>query len=150
MNLQFYITCTFNNNKYCSSTISKGFPGISAGKESTCNAGDLSWIPGLGRPPREGNGHPLQHSGLENPMDCMVVRSQRVGRDRAAFTTTDAITTITQYIRPFEGSRDLLDMTPTSVPLVLGQSHCKGHLRGERRKLRLLFTENQRSLTHVC
>ena len=33
-----------------------GFPGSSAGKESTCNAGDLGLIPGLGRSPGEGNG----------------------------------------------------------------------------------------------
>ena len=49
-----------------------GFPGGSAGKESTCNARDLSSIPGLGRCPGEGNGYPLQYSGLENSMDCIV------------------------------------------------------------------------------
>ena len=48
-----------------------GFPGGSGGKESTCNAGDLGLIPGLGRSPREGNGYPLQYSDLENPMDYM-------------------------------------------------------------------------------
>ena len=36
-----------------------GFPGGSAGKESTCNAGDLGSIPGLGRSPGGGNGYPL-------------------------------------------------------------------------------------------
>ena len=41
----------------------------SAGKESTCKAGDLGSIPGLGRSPGEGNGYPLQYSCLENPMD---------------------------------------------------------------------------------
>ena len=46
-----------------------GFPGGSAGKASTCNAGDLSSIPGLGRSPGEGNSYPLQYSGLENSMD---------------------------------------------------------------------------------
>ena len=46
-----------------------GFPGGSDGKESTCNAGDLGSFPGLGRSPREGNGNPLQYSGLENFMD---------------------------------------------------------------------------------
>ena len=45
------------------------FPADSAGKESTCNAGDLGSIPGLGKYPEEGNGHPLQYSGLENSMD---------------------------------------------------------------------------------
>ena len=49
-----------------------GFPGGSAGKESTFNAGDLGSIPGLGRSPGEGNGYPLQYSGLENSMDCTV------------------------------------------------------------------------------
>ena len=41
----------------------------SAGQESACNAGDLGSIPGLGRSPEEGNGYPLQYSGLENSMD---------------------------------------------------------------------------------
>ena len=44
----------------------------SAGKESACNMGDLGLIPGLGRSPGEGNGYPLQYSGLENFMDCIV------------------------------------------------------------------------------
>ena len=46
-----------------------GFPGSSVGKESTCNAGDLGSIPGLGSSPGEGNGNPFQCSCLENPMD---------------------------------------------------------------------------------
>ena len=48
------------------------FPGGSAGKESACNAGDLGLIPTLGRAPGEGNSYPLQYSGLENSMDCIV------------------------------------------------------------------------------
>ena len=44
-----------------------------ADKESTCNAGDLGSIPGLGRCPGEGKGYPLQFSGLENFMDCIVL-----------------------------------------------------------------------------
>ena len=43
-----------------------GVPDGSAGKESACNAGDLGSIPGLGRTPGEGNGYPLQYSGMEN------------------------------------------------------------------------------------
>ena len=39
-----------------------GFPVSSAGKESTCNAGDPGLIPGLGRPPGEGIGYSLQYS----------------------------------------------------------------------------------------
>ena len=51
-----------------------GFPGGSAGEESAsvCSAGDLGSIPGLGRSPGEGKGCPLQYSGLENSMDCIV------------------------------------------------------------------------------
>ena len=41
-------------------------------KESTCNPGDLGLISGLGRSPGEGKGYPLQYSGLENSMDCIV------------------------------------------------------------------------------
>ena len=43
------------------------FPGGSDSKESACNAGDPGLIPGLGRPPVEGNGYPLQYSCLEYP-----------------------------------------------------------------------------------
>ena len=56
----------------------RGFPGGSAGKESTFNAGDLGFnIPGLGRSPGEGNGYPLQYSVLENSLDCIVYGSLR-------------------------------------------------------------------------
>ena len=46
-----------------------GFPGGSEVKASARNVGDLGSIPGLGKSPGEGNGHPLQYSCLENPMD---------------------------------------------------------------------------------
>ena len=49
-----------------------GFPGGSAGKESAGNMGDLGLIPGMGRSFGEGNGYPLQYSGLENSMDCII------------------------------------------------------------------------------
>ena len=48
------------------------FPGSSEVKASACNAGDQGSIPGLGRSTGEGNGNPLQYSGLENSMDCIV------------------------------------------------------------------------------
>ena len=56
-----------------------GFPSGSTGKESSRNEGDLGSIPGLGRSPGEGEGYPLQYSGLENSMDCIgygVTKSQ--------------------------------------------------------------------------
>ena len=49
-----------------------GFPCGLAGKESARDARDLNSIPGLGRSPGEGKGYPLQYSGLENSMDCIV------------------------------------------------------------------------------
>ena len=49
-----------------------GFPGGSAGKEPTCNVGDLGLIFGLGRSPGGGNSYPLPYSGLESSMDCIV------------------------------------------------------------------------------
>ena len=59
-----------------------------SGKGSTCNAGDVDLIPGLERFPGEGNGSPLQYSGLENPMDreawrAIVLEVTRVGHDWA-------------------------------------------------------------------
>ena len=64
----------------------QGFPGGSQDKASACNGGDLGSIPGSGRSPGEGNGHPLQHSCLENPMDRGAWRATvhgvaRVGHD---------------------------------------------------------------------
>ena len=49
-----------------------GFSCGSTGKESAGNVGDLGSIPGLGRSPGEGKDYPLQYSGLENSMDCIV------------------------------------------------------------------------------
>ena len=53
------------NPEYC-------FPDSSVGKESACNAEDSGSIPGLGISPGEGKGYPLQYSGLESSMDCLV------------------------------------------------------------------------------
>ena len=49
-----------------------GFPRGTGGKKSTYNAGDLrdaDSMPGSGRSPGVGNGNPLQHPCLKNPMD---------------------------------------------------------------------------------
>ena len=62
----------------------RGLPQWLSGKESACkagDAGDVGLMPGLGRPPGEGNSYPLQYSGLENSMDYSP-RVQRVRRDR--------------------------------------------------------------------
>ena len=63
-----------------------GFPGGSDGKESACNAGDLSLIPGLGRYLEEGM---ATHSRvlvwripwIEEPGGLQSMGSQRVGHD---------------------------------------------------------------------
>ena len=59
-----------------------GFPGGSAGKESTCDVGDLGSIPGSGTFPGGGHGNPLQYSCLENLHgQRSLVGSKRVGHD---------------------------------------------------------------------
>ena len=65
-----------------------GFPYDSAGKESTCNAGDLGLIPGLGRSPREWKVYPSQYSVLENSMNCVVLGAAKSRTQRATFTFT--------------------------------------------------------------
>ena len=68
-----------------------GFPYSSVGKESASNAVDPSSIPGLGRSPGEGKGCPLQYSGLENSMDCIVhgVAKSQTRLSNFHFTYTD-------------------------------------------------------------
>ena len=60
----------------------------SAGKESSCTAGDLGSIPGLGRSPGEGKGYPLHYFGLENSADCIDhgLTESRTPRDFHFFT----------------------------------------------------------------
>ena len=45
------------------------FPGGSVVEKPPASAGDVGLIPGSGRSPGEGNGHPLQYSCLGNPKD---------------------------------------------------------------------------------
>ena len=66
-----------------------GFPGGSAGKESTCDAGDLGLSSGLERSPGEGNGYPLHYSGLENSMDYIV---HGVAKNRTQLNNFHSIT----------------------------------------------------------
>ena len=63
-----------------------GFPGGISSKEPACSAGDLGSIPGLGRPPGEANGNPLQYPCLEiswtqEPGGLQSMGSQRVRHD---------------------------------------------------------------------
>ena len=63
--------CSLTHESFCFMSLCfyNKSPQTSGFKESTCNAGDLGSIPGLGRSPGERNGYPLQYSCLENPMD---------------------------------------------------------------------------------
>ena len=81
----------------------QGFPCGSAGKESTCNAGNLGSIPGLGRSPGEGKGHPLQYSGLENSTDCIVhgVANSRTRLSVFHSLTVDSSTTLSLSLKEF-------------------------------------------------
>ena len=68
--------------------VNMGFPDGSVVKNLSANAGDVGLIPGWGRFPWEGNGHPLQYSCLGNPMDrgawwATALGLQRVGHDLA-------------------------------------------------------------------
>ena len=75
-----YTLCDFSPFKLT------GFLGGSDRKESARNVGDLGLIPGVGRSPGEGNGYPLQYSGLRIPwteelVGVQSMRSQRVGHN---------------------------------------------------------------------
>ena len=71
-----------------------GFPGGSEGKESACNAGDLSSIPGLGIFPGEGNGYSLQYSCPENPMDRGILWGTVHGVTRSQIQLNDLYFTL--------------------------------------------------------
>ena len=68
------------------SLISKGFPGGSDCKESTCNAGDLGLIPGWEGPLEKrtaihSHGLPWESPWTEEPGELQSLRLQRVGHD---------------------------------------------------------------------
>ena len=67
-----------------------GFSFNSVGKESACNTGHPALIPGSGRPAGEGKGYPLQSSGLEKSMDCIVhgIAKSQTGLSDAHFPFT--------------------------------------------------------------
>ena len=118
----YYIGKLRNYTRMCSPIIKKfmqsiqylGFPCGSAGKESACNAGDLGLIPGLGRSPGEGKGYPLQYSGLENSMDCIVHEVVKSWTDWATFTSLHFFT---QYL-----SQKISNINQTSVQFSSVQS----------------------------
>ena len=69
----------------------QAFPHSSVGKESTCSEGDLGSIPGLRRSPGKGKGYPLQCSGLESSMDCVVHGVTKGQTQLSAFHTGGSV-----------------------------------------------------------
>ena len=79
---------TLNKQSYQRTLVAHLVKNLPAMQELTCNARESGLIPGLGRSPREGNGHPLQSSCLGNLMDrgawqAIVHGITRVGHDLA-------------------------------------------------------------------
>ena len=98
----------------------------SDGKESACNVGDLGSIPGSRRSPGEGNGYPLQYSGLENSMDRGarqatvhgVAKSQKRLSD-FHFTLLPTVNPYSNRSLPFPVTQVARSMSPTSWSLLL-------------------------------
>ena len=65
----------------------------SAGKESTCSAGDVGSIPGLGRSPGEGNDNPPQYSYLGNLKDRGAWQATDHGMAKSQTCLSDQTTT---------------------------------------------------------
>ena len=73
--------------------------GGSGSKESACNVGDPGLIPGSGRFPGGGPGHPLQYSCLENPMDIGVWRATVHGNRRVEHNSVTNTNSRTENIQ---------------------------------------------------
>ena len=106
-----------------------GFPCGSAGKESAWDAGDLGLIPGLGRSTGEGKGYPLQYSGLENSMDCIV-------RGVAKSWTR---------LSDFHFHDDFLELTPRKDVLFIMGLECKSRKSRDNRQIWPWSTEWSRA-----
>ena len=98
-----FFPATSNYFILIASLLTLGFPSGSAGKKSACNVGDLGSIPGLGRSLGERKGYPLQYSGLENSMDCIVhgVAKSRTRLSNFHFHFHFSLTLITIHLSLF-------------------------------------------------
>jgi len=99
---------------------SVGFPGGSAGKESTCNAGDLGSIPALRRSPGGGHGSPLQYSGQENSMDCIVHGVAKHLTKLSNFHIALVKCLLTVYLGGYLGTFDSIAFARVSVFMPIG------------------------------
>ena len=84
----------------------RGFSGGSDSKESTCNVGNLSSVPGLGRCPGEGKGYPLQCSGLEHSMDTGAWQAawQSMGLQSQTWLETQSDSSLSESLPFFFGA----------------------------------------------
>ena len=96
-----------------------GFPCGSAGKESTCNARELGLIPGLGRSLGERNSYPLQYSGLENSMDCIV---HGVAKSQKRLSDFCFHLRMFEGLEPWDPSLGRVYSETFMNPLIMGQS----------------------------
>ena len=79
---------------------------LSCRDQEGCSVGDLGSIPGLERSPGEGKGHPLQYSGLENSMDCIVHGVTKSGTRLSYYTWLPVCLVTHQYASPSQGPWD--------------------------------------------
>ena len=100
-----------------------GFPGGSDTKESACSAGDLGSIPGSGRSLGEGNGNPLQYSGMENPMDGVTWQATVNGLAKSQTQLRDFTFTLFSFCEYFDSKLilyiQLLIPVSTQIPTPL-------------------------------
>ena len=94
-----------------------GFLDGSAGKESTCKAGDTGSIPRWEDPLEEENGTPLQYSYLKNPTDRGVwwAAVHRVARVMSTATTTQRKTLNCHLVKPYRCIRFSLSLEGLEV-----------------------------------
>ena len=85
------------------------FLGGSNIKESVCSAGDPGSVPGLGRSPGEGNGDPLQYSGLETNTTSFIdrgawwatVTKSQIGLSKYYNTKISMTSICNQYVKNY-------------------------------------------------
>ena len=101
------------------------FPGGSDGKESACNAGDLSLIPGLGRSPGGGHGNPLQYSCLKNPQGQRSLEGYIPWGHKESYTTewVSTQTLLCCLMNPFHPSTPSKRVTFSLQPFLPPQTH---------------------------
>ena len=98
------------------------FPGGSDGKASVYNVGDPGSSPGLGRPPGEGNGNPLQYYCLENPMERGAWKAAVYGATKSRTRLSD-FTSLCVKLHGLSDSYHTLCMKYPSVFFFLGLIH---------------------------